>query len=266
MIDVGCSLPESSGGAAIRSAVRLFGSRSVPGVPRLPAALRLVDLPRALPAIDGQLAARRIHAKRLTSDRPIALALAPVSWLAALVRDSEHCHGIASNLVKDRVRKVTENISPDCILVFGAHQRTDTKPINGPKGLGSKSIGRNWAALKVPEECLSDFCLSLGQNLDYKASHRVLSLALASVQETAFTVPARRAACRDLISCRQASAIEESSLPSRLSSSATVKAARSAAGRPRASSRRWSTWAFMRQSLALRLGRVTACLEAMPNE
>jgi hypothetical protein len=145
-----------------------------------------------------------------------------------LVRDSEHCHGIASNLVKDRVRKVTENVSPDCILVFGAHQRTDTKPINGPKGLGSKSIGRNWAALKVPEECLSDFCLSLGQNLDYKASHRVLSLALASVQETAFTVPARRAACRDLISCRQASAIEESSLPSRLSSSATVKAARSA--------------------------------------
>lgn len=194
------------------------------------------------------------------------MALAPVSRLAALVRDSEHCHGIASNLVKDRVGKVTENISPDCILVFGAHQRIDTKPINCPKCLASKSVGRNWAALEVPEECLSDFCLGLGQNLDCKAGHRVLSLALASAQETAFTVPARRAACRDLISCRQASAIEESSLPSRLSSSATVKAARSAAGRPRALSRMWARWAFMQGSLALGLGRVTACLEPMPNE
>jgi hypothetical protein len=83
----------------------------------------------------------------------IALALAPVSWLAALVRDSEHCHGIASNLVKDRVGKVTENISSDRILVFGPHQRIDTKPINCLKCLGSKSVGRNWAPLKVPEEC-----------------------------------------------------------------------------------------------------------------
>jgi len=207
-----------------------------------------------------------VKARSVLVTSNIALALAPVSRLAALVRDSEPCHGIASNLVRDRVGKVTENISPDCILVFGPHQRIDTKPINCPKCLGSKGVGRNWAARKVPKECLSDFCLGIGQNLDSKAGHRVLSRALASAQETAFTVPVRRGACRDLISCRQASAIEESSLPSRPSSSATVKAARSAAGRPRASSRMWSTWACMQRSLAAGLGRVTACLEPMPKE
>ena len=195
----------------------------------------------------------------------IALALAPISWLAALVCDSEHCHGIALNLIKDRIGEVTENMSPDRILVFGPHQRIEAKPINCLKCLGSKSAGRNRAALEVPKESLSYFCLNLGQNLDSKAGHRALSLALASAHETALTVPARSAACRALISCRQASVIEESSLPSRLSSSATAKAERSSAGKPRASSRMWSTWAFMRQSLALKPTLVTACSESTPN-
>ena len=187
----------------------------------------------------------------------IALALAPISWLAALVRDSEHCHGIASNLVKDREGKVAENMSPNRILVFGPHQRIDTKSINYLKCLGSKTVRRNRAALEVLKECLSYFRLCLGQNLDSKTGHRAFSLALASTQETALTVPARSAACRALISCRQAYVIAESSLPSRLSSSATVKAERSSAGKPRASSRMWFTWAFMRQSLALKSRLVT---------
>lgn len=194
-----------------------------------------------------------------------ALAFAPVSRLAALVRDSEHCHGTASNLVEDRVGKVAENMTSDRILVFRPHQCIDTESINCLKCFDSKSVGRNWTALKIPEESFSDFCLSLRQNLDFKAGHRAFSLALASVQETALTVPARRAACRNLISCRQASVIEESPLPSRLSSSATVKAERSSAGRPRASSRMWSTCAFIKRSLALQFGLVTARLEPTPN-
>lgn len=83
-----------------------------------------------------------------------------------------------------------------------------------------------------------------------KQSHRAISLALASTQETALTAPTRRAACRALISCRQASVIEASSLLSMLSSKATVKAARSSGGNPRASSRMRFMWAFMRRSLA----------------
>jgi len=195
----------------------------------------------------------------------LALALAPVSWLTALVRDSEHCHDIALNRVKDRVWKVAEDMSPDRILVFWPHQWIDSKSINCLKCLGPKSIRRNRAALEVPEKGLSDFCLGLGQNLNSEADHRALSRALASAQETALTVPARRAACRALISWRQASVIEESSLPSRLSSSATVKAERSSAGKPRASSRMWSTWAFMQRSLALNVGQVTASAEPTPN-
>ena len=195
----------------------------------------------------------------------IALAFAPVSWPAALVRDSEHRYGIASNLVKDRVGEVTKNMSPNRILVFRPHQRIGTDLINCFKCLGSKSVGCNGAALEVPKECLSYFCLSLGQNLDFKAGHKALSLALASTQETALTVPARSRAWRALISCRQASVIAESSLPSRLSSNATVKAERSSSGKPRASSKMWSTRAFMRQSLALKSSLVTACPKPPPN-
>jgi len=195
----------------------------------------------------------------------MAFALTPVSWLPALVRDSEHCHGIASYLVKDRVWKVAENMSSDRILVLRPHLCIDSKSINCLKCLGSKSIGCNRAALEVPEECFSDFCLCFGQNLDSKSGHRALSLALASAQETALTVPTRRAACRALISCRHASVIEGSSLPSRLSSSATVKAERSSGGNPRASSRIWSTWTFMRLTLAFKLVSVTACFEPTPN-
>ena len=195
----------------------------------------------------------------------ITLTIAPVPRSAALVCNGENRYCIALNLVKDRVGKVTKNMSPNCILIFRPHQRIGTELINRFKCLGSKTIGRNRAALEVPKECLSYFCLCLGQNLDFKTGHRALSLALASVQETALTVPARSAAWRALISWRQASVIAESSLPSRLSSSATVKAERSSAGKPRASSKIWSTRAFMRQSLALRANLVTAYLEPPPN-
>lgn len=199
----------------------------------------------------------RHHGGRREMQPQMALALAPVSWLTALMRDGENCHGMAQYLVKDRVGKVTKNMTPDRILVFGPHQRVDAKPINRLKRLGSKILGRYRAALEVPKEGLSDFCLCLGQNFDFEAGHRALSRALASAQETALIVPARRAACRALISCRHASVIEESALPSRLSSSATVNAERSSGGNPRASSRMWFTWAFMHRSLALKLGSVT---------
>lgn len=194
----------------------------------------------------------------------LSLANAPVSWLTALVRDSEDCHGTAQNLVKDRVGKVTKNMSPDRILVFGPRQCVDTKPINRLKRLGSKSLDCDRAALEVSKEGISDFCLGLGQNFDCEVGHRALSRALASAQETVLTVPARRAACRALISSRHASAIEESSLPSRLSRSAMVKAERSSGGNPRASSKMWSTWAFMRQSLALKPSSVTPWMERTP--
>ena len=77
----------------------------------------------------------------------MALAHVPVSWLTALVRDSEHCHCTAQNLVEDCVGEVTKNMSPDRILVFGPHQRIDRKSINRLKRFGSKSLGRDRAAI-----------------------------------------------------------------------------------------------------------------------
>lgn len=110
------------------------------------------------------------------------------------MRDSEHSHGSTLNLVEDCIRKVAKNMSPDRILAFRPHQRIDGKPVNCLKRLGSERIGGYGAALKVPEEGLSDFCLCLGQDLDAISGHKALSLALASFQETALTAPFRRAA------------------------------------------------------------------------
>lgn len=70
MIGVDSCLSDQSDGGAVRGALRLNGRRLVQGLPRLLPAPRLVGLPPALLPIDEQLAAGRIHAKRLTSDRP----------------------------------------------------------------------------------------------------------------------------------------------------------------------------------------------------
>ena len=160
---------------------------------------------------------------------------------------------------------MTKNVAPNCVLIFRPHQRIGTELINCFKRFGSKSVGRDGTTRKVPKECFSDFRLCLGKYPDFKAGHRALNLALASAQEMGVTVPARSAAWRVLISCRQASVIEASSLPSRLSRSATVNAERSSAVKPRASFNMRSTRAFMRESLALKSHPVTACLEPPPN-
>lgn len=70
MIGVDSCLPEQSGGRAVRGMLCLNDGRLVQGLPRLPAAPRLVGLPSALLLIGGPLALGRLHAKRLTSGRP----------------------------------------------------------------------------------------------------------------------------------------------------------------------------------------------------
>lgn len=195
----------------------------------------------------------------------VVSAFPPVSWPAALVRNSKHCHGAALNFVMDRVRKAVKSVSPDCVRIFRPHQCIDRKSINYLKCLGSKRVSRNRAASEVPKKGFPDFFLCLGKNFDYIAGHKALNRALASSQETALTVPDRSAACRARISCRHASAIEESSLPSRLSISATVNAERSSGGNPRASSRIWSMWVFMSRSLAPKFGSVTSSINPPPN-
>ena len=177
----------------------------------------------------------------------------------------KHCHCSSINLVEDGIREVTKDVTPDLILILRPHQRVGVKAVNPFKCLGSKGIRSNGAALKVPEECLAYLCLCVRQNIDHKQAHRALSLALASAHGPALTAPDRSAARRAVSSCRQASEIAESSLPSRLSSKATTTADRSSVGSPRASSKMWSTRAFINQSLALQPLLVTVRAEPAPN-
>lgn len=120
------------------------------------------------------------------------------------MRDGQYSHDGALNFIEDCIWKVAEAMPPDPILVSRPYQRIDSKLIDCLKRRYSESIRCNGAALEIPEKRCPDFCLRLGQDLDTKLSHRALSRALASAQESALTLPARRAACRVLISWFQA--------------------------------------------------------------
>jgi hypothetical protein len=87
----------------------------------------------------------------------------------------------------------------------------------------------------------------------FEGTHRQLRRCRTSAQGAACTCPARNSARRRFTSARQRSETVASSAVSRLSRRATAKAERSSTGRPRTSSSRWSTRAFMRFSLAPRV-------------
>lgn len=175
----------------------------------------------------------------------------PVARFAPLVRNREDGRSLPAYFMEDRVRKMAKDVVPEPVLVLRPHRRVGFEKVDRVEHLGSERVGCNRASLEVPEECASNLCLCLRQDFDDEANHRALSHALASDQGTALTIPARNAVRRSLGSCRQASEIAESSLPSKLSSSATTSAERSSVGRPRDSSSRWSTRAFIAQSPGL---------------
>jgi transposase len=95
-----------------------------------------------------------------------------------------------------------------------------------PSNARKERSGTQGAALEVPEEGFPNLLLREWKNGNQVLRHSELKRALASDHGTGCTVPARRAFWRLRTSSRQASEIEGSALPSRLSSSATASAER----------------------------------------
>jgi hypothetical protein len=166
------------------------------------------------------------------------------------MRDRKDGHVLANDLIHDGVWEVPEVIVPSAIIVFGPIPGCDGQSVDCVKQLTPKRVCGHWASVEIPEECFACLRLCIGQYFNFEAIHRELRRCRTSAQRAACTSPARNSVRRRFTSTRHTSESFASSAVSRLSSSATAKAERSSAGRPRTSSRRCSTRAFTGFSLA----------------
>ena len=179
------------------------------------------------------------------------LAFLPVDRASTLVRHREHCNHRGRNLVMDGVGKASKNEVAHPFWVDGPRGGVFSQAVDRREDLRAECIRGDGATFKVPEEGFPDLFFREWKERDLVAHHRAFNRAFESSQGTAWTEPSRRAWRRFRTSSRHASEMEGSELPSKLSSSAATSAERSLSGSSRASCRRWSTRAFMRESLAL---------------
>ncbi len=167
-----------------------------------------------------------------------------------MMRDGQHRDYGPIQLVVNGVRESLQYAAMNTVPVSGPDARAVGQLVDRLEDLGSESIGREQAALAVPQKCFADVDLRLGQDRDEETAHSDSRRPFASIQGAGCEAPARSAARRHMISSRHASEIAGSALLSRLSNSATTSADRSSVARARASSRMWSTRVFMPRSLA----------------
>lgn len=143
-----------------------------------------------------------------------------------------------------------EVATSNLVVVFGPIVCRGSQSVDGAKQLGAKRVRGYRASVEIPQECLTSFCLRFGQYFDFEGTQRVLRRCRTSAQGAACTRPERNSTRRRFTSASHCCEIVASSAVSRLSKRATANAERSSAGRPRTSSRRWSTRAFIGASLA----------------
>lgn len=182
--------------------------------------------------------------------QPADSAILPVPWTPTLMRSRKDGPVLTYDLIHNGVWKMPEVMVPSAIVVFGPMPGCDGQTVDCVKQFAPKRICGHWASIEVPAKCFMRIRLCSGQYFNLEGIHRELMCCRTSAQEMACTRPARNSVRRRPTSTRHTSESVASSAVSRLSSSATAKAVCSSTGRPRTSSRRSSTRAFMEFSLA----------------
>lgn len=186
---------------------------------------------------------------RETPGRVAASAFLPIPRVPSLVRYCEDGHLIGDDLIHHAVREMLEVVASD-LVVFGPIGGRGGQSVDGVKQLGAKRVRRYRAPVEIPQERLAGFRLRFGQYFDFEGAQREPRRCRTSVQGAACTRPARNSTRRRFTSVRHCCETVASSAVSRLSRRATANAERSSTGRPRTSSRRCSTRAFIGASLA----------------
>jgi hypothetical protein len=151
-----------------------------------------------------------------------------------------------------RVGEMFEMVEVHSVFVLWPVARCLLQAVDGSGYLGAKCIGRKRACFEVPEERLAQVRFRVRKYGYRVASHSGRNRCFTSAQGVARTLPARNSSRRRFTSARQASEMSSPSAFSRLSSNAIATAERSSGGSARASSKRWSTRAFISSSLALK--------------
>ena len=159
----------------------------------------------------------------------------PIAWLPTLMRNGQNGYHSGIVFVMDRVGKVPEDVVANSIFVFRPYAGLSREAVDRRENLRSEGLGCEPATFTVPKKSLAKLPLGVRRKRDV-AGHSTFSRALTAAHGTAFTVPACKALRRLRTSSRQASEMEASGLPSRLSSKATTSADRSSVGNSRASS------------------------------
>jgi hypothetical protein len=166
------------------------------------------------------------------------------------MRYRNHSGNEAIQVVPYGVRESVQHMEANPIFIRRPHVRSVDQPVNRFKHLGTKRIRSDGTSIEVPQECLSELPLSIGENLNDEPGHIALMRARTSAHGAPLTTPLRSWVRRSSSSARQASATEPSSAVSRLSMRAAATAERSSAESRRTSSSTWSMRAFMCQSIA----------------
>jgi hypothetical protein len=175
----------------------------------------------------------------------------PVPWPPPVVSNGENGHRASHHFEPHRVRESLHHALPVAFVVRRPAQRGLHEVINRFEDFSAKGVGSCSVSLLVPAKRLSNVVLGSRRENNRDLAHRAVRRARASAQVTAEAVPERNSALRRRISSAQAFVTVASSSPSKLSINATTKAERSSGPSASASSRRWSTRAFMAASLSV---------------
>src|ERR1019366_3318312 len=176
-------------------------------------------------------------------------SLAPVPRSPLVMRHRMNRHRASQHFEPHRIRKPSEHALAVTVVVRGPSQWGVGKAVNRVEYLGPKGVRRGRVPFLVPVKRLSNVVLGSRSQNNGELAHKLVRRARASAQGRAVAARERSSSLRWRISSAHAFVTVASSSPSRLSSSATTNAERSSGSRASASSRRWSTRAFMRGSL-----------------
>jgi hypothetical protein len=196
---------------------------------------------------------------RRRNSEPVLSPACPIPRLSLLRCNGENSYQRFHKVVVNRVLdSITQNPETDAVFIFRPHICIGVKIVDLLQHFRPEGIREDRATLKVPKKRLSKLSLRLGKNFDGEPSHKSFIRARASAHGVALVAPDLRRSRRSSNSLRHAWETERSSLPSKLSRRASTTAERSSGSKARASANRWSTRAFMPQSLAL-LGLINTC-------
>lgn len=167
------------------------------------------------------------------------------------MRDGKHDSLMVRQVEEDGVRVSIQHHEGNAVFVLRPHVCGSFQAVDSGYHRRPKSVCCHLASRPIPAEGLDELRLCIRSNSNNEGGHNKWIRARASLHALDAKPPARKASLLSSNSWRHASETEASGSLARLSTKAAATALRSSAGRSSKACRKWSTRAFMVQSVAL---------------